>query len=521
MTRSSARGALAATLVTGMLTTGLVAVAPSAGAGQDRVQSADAAARRAPDKVRLDDKDALVARDEIADSDGSTHVRFDRVRSGVRVLGGDLVVHQRSNGDLVDVSATTRQALTLSLSPTTSRGEAMRTARAAAGNGATAVNDAELVVDARGPKPRLVWSVVVEGAQPDGTPSELGTLVDARDGSVLEQHEQVETVDGSGQGFFNGTVALATTPVSKGFSLKDPTRGNQYTVDMNNKQGGGGALFTDADNVWGSGTLSSRQSTAVDAQYGTAQTWDYYKLIHARSGIANNGAGAYNRVHYGRNYNNAFWSDSCFCMTYGDGDGTTYNPFDSLDVAGHEMSHGVTSRTANLTYSGESGGLNEATSDIFGAAVEFFTNNPNDAPDYKVGELLYKNQASGRALRYMYNPHLDGSSPNCWSSTLGGLDVHYSSGVANRFFFLVSEGSSTPAWGQQPPTCNGAPAVTGIGRTSAEQVWYRALTTYMTSATSYAGARAATLSAASDLFGGTASTQYAQVAAAWTAVGVG
>uniref|UniRef100_UPI0013D3529C M4 family metallopeptidase n=3 Tax=Pseudomonadota TaxID=1224 RepID=UPI0013D3529C len=79
---------------------------------------------------------------------------------------------------------------------------------------------------------------------------------------------------------------------------------------------------------------------------------------------------AYNRVHYSRNYNNAYWSDACFCMTYGDGDGTTLRPLVALDVAGHEMTHGVTSRTANLTYSGESGGLNEATSDIFGTMVE-------------------------------------------------------------------------------------------------------------------------------------------------------
>ena len=78
-------------------------------------------------------------------------------------------------------------------------------------------------------------------------------------------------------------------------------------------------------------------------------------------------------------------------MTYGDGDGVTFNPFDSLDVAGHEMTHGVTSRTANLTYSGESGGLNEGTSDIFGTMVEFYANNTNDTPDYLIGEELYKN----------------------------------------------------------------------------------------------------------------------------------
>ncbi|WP_448957298.1 M4 family metallopeptidase, partial [Klebsiella michiganensis] len=92
------------------------------------------------------------------------------------------------------------------------------------------------------------------------------------------------------------------------------------------------------------------------------------------SGIRGDGQGAYSRVHYGNNYVNAFWDDSCFCMTYGDGSGNS-NPLTSLDVAAHEMSHGVTSATADLVYSGESGGLNEATSDIFATAVEFHANN--------------------------------------------------------------------------------------------------------------------------------------------------
>ena len=300
---------------------------------------------------------------------------------------------------------------------------------------------------------------------------------------------------------------------STSYALLDPTRGNQRTKDMKNKPGGSGTTFTDMDNIWGNSLLSDRATVGVDAQYGTAMTWDYYKQIHSRTGIANDEKGAFNRVHYGRNYNNAFWSDSCFCMTYGDGDGTTFNPFDSLDVAGHEMSHGVTSRTANLTYSGESGGLNEANSDIFGTMVEYYANNTNDTPDYLIGEKLYK--SGGKALRYMYKPSLDGRSADCWSSTVGSLDVHYSSGVANHFYYLLAEGSAaTPA----SPTCNGS-AVIGITRAKAEKIWYRALTAYMTSSTNYAGARTATLSAAADLYG-SEGTEYNTVAAAWSAVNV-
>ncbi|WP_030953682.1 M4 family metallopeptidase, partial [Streptomyces sp. NRRL S-481] len=225
-------------------------------------------------------------------------------------------------------------------------------------------------------------------------------------------------------------------------------------------------------------------------------------------------------VHYGNNYVNAFWSDSCFCMTYGDGSGNA-NPLTSLDVAAHEMSHGLTSNTAGLVYSGESGGLNEATSDILGAGAEFFADNASDVGDYLIGEEIDIN-GDGSPLRYMDKPSKDGDSADAWSSSLGGLDVHYSSGPANHFFYLLSEGSGTKTINgvtYNSPTSNGS-TVTGIGRTKALQIWYKALTTYMTSTTKYAQARTATLNAAKDLYGAT-STEYKAVAAAWSAVNVG
>jgi Zn-dependent metalloprotease len=240
--------------------------------------------------------------------------------------------------------------------------------------------------------------------------------------------------------------------------------------------------------------------------------------VHGREGVANDGDGALNRVHYETDYANAFWSDSCYCMTYGDGDGVTWNPFVSLDVIGHEMTHGVTSLTAGLVYSRESGALNEATSDIFGTALEFYADNADDPPDYLIGEKLYIE--GGQALRYMYRPSQDGSSADCWSNRVGLLNVHYSSGVGNHFFYLLAEGSGvgpyTDAAGAT--TCNGAD-VAGIGQDAAAQIWYRALTVYMTSTTTYAGARAATLRAAADVFGA-ASTEYSAVATAWSAVNV-
>jgi Zn-dependent metalloprotease len=206
-------------------------------------------------------------------------------------------------------------------------------------------------------------------------------------------------------------------------------------------------------------------------------------------------------------------------MTYGDGDGTSYGPLVSLDVAGHEMSHGVTENTSNLTYSGESGGLNEATSDIFGTMVEFYAANASDPGDYLIGEEF--DLASGVGFRRMDDPDSDGASQNCWTTGTKNLDVHYSSGVGNHFFYLLAEGSGTKTIGgvqHSSTTCDGS-TITGIGRDAAQRIWYRALTTYFTSGTTYAQARTATIRAAGDLFGA-GSTQAATVAAAWSAVSV-
>ncbi len=346
---------------------------------------------------------------------------------------------------------------------------------------------------------------------------------------MLRAEQQIETVDGSGQSLYGGTVPLQLTLSGSTYQLKDPTRGGTYTTDMGNATDSyacqllgtnckNGTLFTSPDNSFGTGTTSSRESAAVDAQYGTNETWDYYNQVHGRNGIFGTGKGSFNRVHYGKNYVNAFWDGTK--MTYGDGDGKSYGPLTSLDVAGHEMSHGVTENSANLTYSGESGGLNESASDIFGTSVEFFANNAKDPGDYLIGEQF--DLAKHQGLRRMDDPASDGSSANCWSSTVGQLDVHYSSGVGNHFWYMLSEGSGAKTLNgvsYNAPTCNGAPAVTGIGNDAAGKIWYRALTVYMTSNTDYHGARTASLNAARDLYGA-GSTQYTAVDAAWAAVNV-
>lgn len=500
--------------------TALVA-AQSRDARELAIAAADpAAAARA---AQLGPAAALVPVDVVVDDLGQAHVRYQQTFRRVPVFEGEAIVHiDLASSSVIGVTDALRAFGAIDIRPGVGAEAARGQARGHLDVPAGLVETADLVVVVDHDVAALVWQVRVTGEDARG-PVDRVAFVEAHGRGVLRAWDGLETaqVNGSGVGFFNGAVPLTTNSLTGSFELRDPSRGGQHTIDMRNRQNGG-RTFLDRDNLWGNGTLDNVQTVGVDAQYGTAMTWDYYFARFGRRGIANDGRGAYNRVHYGQRYSNAFWSDSCFCMTYGDGDGSTFNPFDSLDVAGHEMSHGVTSRTANLTYSGESGDLNEATSDIFGTMVEFFANNPNDPPDYVIGEKLYR--TAGGSLRSMVRPSVDGVSADCWYPGVGSLNVHYGSGVANHFFYLLAEGTAA---GAPSRTCvagnsriaTGSGSVAGIGRSAAERIWYRALTAYMTAGTNYAGARAATLSAATDLFGA-GSGEADAVAAAWTAVGV-
>ncbi|WP_406176624.1 M4 family metallopeptidase [Streptomyces canus] len=477
-------------------------------------------------------------RDVIVDADGTQHVRYDRTYRQLPVLGGDFVVHLAPDGAYKSSSRATKSAISLpGVTPVLSAPKAAdlaANALKAANLGETLKKltaKPQLVVDALHGAPKLAWQTNAAAQDSLGNPVARTVLTDARTGAQIDAWDSIEQAAGDGKSLYSGTVSLQTTQSGSTYQLKDATRGNTYTGDAANKTDlcflticisrAPSTVFTDADNHWGTGATSDRATAAVDAQYGTDVTWDYYKNVHGRNGIGGDGKGSYNRVHYGTNYNNAFWDDSCFCMTYGDGDGTQLGPLVSLDVAGHEMSHGVTSKTAALTYSGESGGLNEATSDIFGTLVEFYAGNSSDTGDYLIGEKIVRSGFGRDALRYMDKPSKDGSSADSWSSSVGNLDVHYSSGVANHFAYLLAEGSGAKTINgvsYNSPTSNGS-TVTGIGRDKLGAIWYRALTVYMTSSTNYAGARTATLNAAKDLYGA-GSTEYNAVAAAWSAVNV-
>jgi thermolysin len=267
----------------------------------------------------------------------------------------------------------------------------------------------------------------------------------------------------------------------------------------------------------------------VDAHYGAAKVYDYFYNTHGRRGMTATAAPALytsadgvtglisSKVHYGSGYNNAFWNGSS--MTYGDGNGSTFSPLVTLDICGHEMQHGITERTANLTYANESGALNESWSDVFGAMVERYAKGQT-SNTWKIGEQCYTPSVAGDALRYMDNPHAASNSgytadddPDHYAERYTGTGdsggVHINSGIANKAFYLLAVGGTHHRGG----------SMTGIGADAAAKIWYRALTSYMTSSTNFKGARTATLNAAAALYG-SGSANYNATAQAWNLCGV-
>jgi Zn-dependent metalloprotease len=501
--------------------------------GQRR-QLLDQAAKAAQDTaraLRLGPKEKLIPKDVVQDADGTVHTRYERTYAGLPVIGGDLVVHQRKGAARSATYASTAQ---LSLPTTTAKVPAATAKKSALGAAAAkgtrkaaARSTPRQVVWMESGRPTLAWETVVTGVQQDGSPSERHVVTDAASGATLVNSEHVESADGNS--LYSGKVTIGSTRQDDGtYALIDPDHDGHRTLDatVDSK----GVLFTDDDDVWGDGTAANPQTAAVDAAYGAQTTWDFYNDRFGRNGIADDGRGSYSRVHYeqqrGIPLANANWQDGCFCMSYGDGaDGQ--HPVTSLDIAAHEMTHGVTSATAGLGNTGESPALNEAVSDMMAAAVEFYADNPNDVPDYSMAELDDLH-GDGKPIRYMDLPSKAGISAvgyaplDYWTPQAKWDEAHMAAGIGDHFFYLLAEGSGKKTINgvdYDSPTYDGLP-VAGIGLSDAADVMYRALTVYMTSTTDYAAARTATLQAAADLYGAQ-SDAYEAVTNAWAAVNIG
>jgi len=367
------------------------------------------------------------------------------------------------------------------------------------------------------------------------------TIVSAKDGSVLDQWNMVQSLVGTGHSQYNGDVPIQTTLSGSTYQMLDSTRGvggqfggmaitNANHASTSNPTPG--VIYTNTTNVWGDGqnyinggstTNANGQTAAVNALWGLQNTYDTMNNVLGWKSLDGNNTATYIAVHVGTAYDNAFYTDTCKCMYIGDG--SSFYSLGSIDVIGHEMGHGVTAATSNLTYRGESGGLNESSSDINGEAVEAYARNGGTGTtiaagnDWMMGKEISK---SGTPLRWLYKPSKDGSSPDAWSTSLKRLDPHYSSGPNNRMFYFLAMGSSaTTTSDYYSKYLVQAPKnMTGIGIDKAYRIWFRANTTKLTSSSTYANARTAAIAAAQELYG-VGSMEAKAVMRAYAAINVG
>lgn len=516
------------------------------------------------------------------DSLGVTTTRFQQFYRGVKVWNGQWLAHQDKAGHFLADQSGFQPVGDVSVEPVLSAADAVAVAQKALNpkGGLAIAPTAELVLlpstqqiftpssqgngtlNARDLRHRitghdLAYHVGLMVANPQDGVAQRDYMIHAITGKVVREWDSLESdtpAKGQGKSEYSGTVTLDTVQKpDQTFDLVDSTRptkpnpvtglvGNA-TYDMaqqwpDSDPNFPGTLFNDADDQWGDGsnfnpdsavTDPNEQTAGVDAHFGLQATWDTYKNVFLRDGIDDQGTSTFSRVHYGDQYPNAFWNTGCFCMTYGDGykggwSSGPMNVFTELDVAGHEMSHGVMAFSAGMVYYDEMGGLNESNSDIMGKLVEFYALGagatgsviPDTGGQWKIGWAL---MPSGTPLRWMTKPSLDGASPDYWMPSLGQIDVHYSSGANNRMFYFLSNGASASAGAETASRFLPA-GMTGIGNQKAGQIWYRALTTYLAPFSRYFDARRACVRAAADLYG-ELSPEYKAVQNAYGGINVG
>ncbi|QDY08638.1 M4 family peptidase [Micromonospora sp. HM134] len=442
--------------------------------------------------------DAFVQRPVIA-SEGIQYVPYERTYKGLRVVGGDFVLATTATGEVTYASVAQQQSIgNLSTTPKLTAAAAERTARAQLRK-VSGVEGTALVVHTLGARPTLAWETTVTGTGADG-PSRLTVDVDAATGAVLDTQEHV--VRGTGTGVWNGPVTLNTTLSGSTYSLKDPSITNLSCQDAANN-----TTFSGPDDVWGNGTGTNKETGCVDALF-SAQT--EHKMLSqwlGRNGA--NGSGGAWPIRVGLNDQNAYYDGSQVQI----GKNTAGQWIGSLDVVAHEIGHGIDDTTPGGI---SRGNTQEFVADTFGAATEWFANEPStyDAPDFLVGEKI--NLVGSGPIRNMYNPSALGDA-NCYSSSIPSQEVHAAAGPGNHWFYLLAMGSNPTNGQPTSPTCNSS-TVTGLGIQKAIKIMYNAML-LKTTTSSYLKYRTWTLQAAKTLYPGSC-TEFNTVKAAWDAVSV-
>ncbi|QWT18453.1 M4 family metallopeptidase [Bacillus sp. NP157] len=398
-------------------------------------------------KLGLTADNAFVAKAALPTVKGTQTVRMQQTFKGVPVYGRSIAVEQDAQGNALVANGAVSSDLQVdiaSVSPKLDQAAALAvltrqstTLRAAAVKPENAKADL-YVYPGEGSPARLVY--LTSFFNGGDHPSRPTAIVDANTGEIIKQWEGLTNVDATGPGG-NGKTGQYTWGANGLPALNVTQSGNTCTAQNTNVKTYNMKKATSGSGTLWSFTCFNSTGDAVNGGFGPINDAHHFGGVVHDMYNAYTGAPPLNqvlvmKVHYGSAYENAFWDGSA--MTFGDGASTFY-PLVALDVTSHEISHGYTEQHSNLEYDGQSGGMNEAYSDIAGEAAEYYDRGTND---FLVGADIVKSSAGiGTALRYMCNPPQDGGSIGNASDYTSGLDVHYSSGVYNKAFCLLAKTS--------------------------------------------------------------------------------
>ena len=402
------------------------------------------------------------------DEVGMAHTKVQQLHNNVPVWGGEAIVHLARNGKFSHVTDDLIPDIKVNTTPDYTADEAIDLAVDEFYNGWDELDQdpvADLWILRQDGVDHLVYRVQlhrIDGTAHDEMPV---MFIDAHTGELVWQYNNLQSATCSGTTNAYGTVSVDCYSSGGTYYLEDTTdllgtysyNGTTSTL----------SYVTSTSTTFGTSTYTKN---AVEAHYTIQKVYDYYKSTFGRNGINGSGGPGAISSHgysfissatsYSSGYVNAYWDSTNLYMVYGDGDGVYSNSLTTLDVGGHELTHGVTQYEANLTYSGESGGLNESMSDIFGAMVERSVKGESSTTTWYIGEDTWTPGTSGDALRYMSDPYKDGYSLDYYSSSAATTDVHYSSGISNLAFYLLSKGGTHPR-GKSTTTVT---AITASGR---------------------------------------------------------
>jgi Zn-dependent metalloprotease len=501
MSRRTLGGIAAAALVGTALASaphGAVAAAPTHGPNARALAAASAQrliASHLP-ALKVSSHDTFRAL-PVQSSHGIQYAPYTRDYRGLPVVGGDFVVVTDSHGQVLNTSvAQTHKVALATVTPTVSKSRAVAEASRQVSHASKATAP-RLVVWQHGARSRLGWQTTVTGHR-GALPDIQAVVVDARNGHVLQARQRV--MEGTGNTKWEGNVSIPTTQSGTTFSMKDS---NAPTLVCQNA--GTNTTFSGTDDAWGNGNETNRETDCADSFYSAEQERQMLSAWDGRNGM--NGTGGWVPIRVGLADVNAFYDGTQVQVGHTQSTGEWIG---EIDVVAHEFGHGVDDHTPGGI---SNGNTQEFVADTFGAATEWFANNPTDTPDFTVGERV--NLVGSGPIRFMYNPSLAGDD-NCYSSTIPTEEVHAAAGPGNHWFYLMAEGSSPTNGQPTSPTCNGS-SVTGIGIQKAEQVMYNAML-MKTTTSSYLKYRTWTLTAAKNL-DATCAT-FNSVKAAWNAVSV-